>query len=337
MAKPGVVSERPRTLFATGIPPELEYVFSPEPSHAGLLFLATSDPLGQIAAACSGQEYSNIAFVSPSTASNGSRRIFWLDPWGTELNCVKETTLSEVLANPLVTKVGYRRVKDNVHAGKWGLAVAAEIALYKERAPRRNLRETVRQLLGFEKPEDTPLSVVAAVFETMGWELEETPPSIPGRPSPASVLSLWEARESPEEDLSRIFGRMFRSFRRPKSIFPQLITSDYFTEMQFLQCQKHAESVRLLHQRAAIDESTPLIKQILAIIIDEMKENPEFLLHIVACRQQDSRERESRELLLSEYSQLVKEVTRKMSDKKRGDYSKRMEQLEIERLSTGSS
>lgn len=339
MSKPGVIGSGAESLFSDSkIPQELEYILSPEPSHAGLLFLATSDPLGQIVALATGQEYSNIGFVSPTKNSSGKQRVYWLNPWGEQLDCLNETSIPQLLAHPLITKVGYRRLKDNLHSGKWGFCVATELSRYKEQHPKRELRSTIRQLLGFEKPEDTPLSVVTAIFENMGWDLEEsTATTSTGSTGTTQIGSNpGSGGQSMEDSLSQILSQMFSPFVRPRSVLPTLLVDGYFTSLKPLQLQKPTESVRLLQQRDAINRSLPLLKQIITIIMEEATNNPEFLLHIMLKYHSLGKDNAARELLLSEYASISKSMLSELDRDGRKKFTPRLERLETERNKTVS-
>ena len=186
----------------------------------------------------------------------------------------------------------------------------------------------MRQLLGFEKPEDTPLAVIASVFHNMGWELEETPTAAP--PMPGGTGSVSEALAQ-EDNLSQILAKMFSPFIRPSSIFATLAVDSYFTSMKILHLQKPMESARLLSQRDAADKAVPLLKQMASIIMEESAENPEFLLHIMLRHNSGQLAVQRRELLLQEYSSLCAGMMKGLHRDDRERFSGQFKQLEKER------
>ena len=75
--------------------------------QAGLLFVATDDPIGKLVSEVTKQPYCNLGFVCPSSlSSTGKRRVYWLNPWGQLNNIVVDGFIEDIIQQPLITKLG---------------------------------------------------------------------------------------------------------------------------------------------------------------------------------------------------------------------------------------
>lgn len=260
----------PASLFGGSVAAtEFDWLMAPEPSTAGLLFVATTDPIGRLIADFTRQPYCNIGFVCPKVIS-GKRHVLWLNPWG-EIHepMLFETTIEDLACNPLVSEIGYRKLRDNTWSGKWGLTVAGRLIAAK----RPSLEEAIFCLFGCSTTSGTgksssAITIIEDIFRDMGWQLDMTFGS--GTPVPDRA------------DLISVFCRMISPLSgRPNGLHGALNENNYFLQMERIGLAEIPPSKRELAIRSSTELCRPILQKIFSVIIGGLTTNSEFLQVVI--------------------------------------------------------
>lgn len=242
---------------------------------AGLLFVATHDPIGKCIAEITKQPYSNLGFVCPSIHT-GKRQVYWIDPWGIlTANVVENSTIEDLMRHPLIAKMTYRRLRDHNIAGLWGLAVASTL----NNAKKPSLRESIFYLFGLNiesEKQINSLDALGQVYKKMGWEF---PPS-----NCSTGLNVnYETYSANAQGAIKAISALGKTFLSQQSRFHGLLdVSNYFNAPEDIPLTPPSPSYRELILAQATQNAAPIIREACALVFSEINTNPLFLSVIIA-------------------------------------------------------
>lgn len=237
--------------------------------QSGLLFVATDDPIGKLISEITKQPYCNLGFICPSNLAS-KRRVYWLNPWGQFNNIVVDGFIEDIMQQPLITKLAYRKLKSQHCSGQWGLAVASTL----NEASKASIKQLVFYLFGYNSNTTTDinnsLAVLERVFQKLGWIV------------PTAQLELtsndYKTYNNNTDALVNIISQMSSPFISQRNTFQALLQiEDYFEPMQNLALPVISPSVKTLALTKSLEQCQPLIAEATAVVFKEMLINPAFM------------------------------------------------------------
>lgn len=294
--------------------------------NSGLLFVATDDPIGKLVCEITKQPYCNLGFVCPSTLTS-KRRVYWLNPWGQFNNVVVDGFIEDIMQQPLISKLAYRKLKSQHCSGQWGLAVASTL----NEASKANIKELIFYIFGYNNSNNinNSLAALERVFQKLGWIV------------PAAQLELnnneYKTYNNNADALINIISHMSSPFISQRNTFQALLQiEDYFEPMQDLALPITDKSIKNLALTKSLEQCQPLIAEATTIVFKEMLSNPAFM-QVITCgfnqvTTMKSLQQQSLLSIISNYMLITDELTKavdkcKIDNKDVKDNIKQLKQL----------